>query len=156
MKFIVKNGQKQLGRIEYSKSEKNFNFESVGANGGVPSASLVLSHALQIDFDVSTGQLLCLWGYSPDTDWQILDQILDPFESKVGLVFVEDVDDNPLTGAGYDTNITDLKPKLYKSGELVIGYLEDAGMVIEFASNTYIGITDGDLKCVIVRPELYQ
>jgi len=157
VQFAYKPGNTIQGKLSYIDQDKAIDFVPVkeihrpGRHG--PSAAIIIARTLQVEFLVNSGCLLYVWGYMPKENWQQTDSLLLLKEARPGMVFVSGVAGEVVAGSAYGTDLDSASPFYYRgSGHLLIGELEKADVLVEFATNTVIGLKDGRLCCVVLRP----
>lgn len=158
MHFVYKAGEPIRGRLKYNSEDKSLDFDAeditFSPQGKEPEAALLVSHYLQIEFWASNGRLLYAWGYDPEEAWiKVPAGTLELPKVKTGEVYVLGIEDvNP--GMGYDTDLKLTRTQHYeKSGHLLIGDLNIAQSFIEIATNTIVGLKNGQLCCIVLKPE---
>lgn len=156
MQFLYKPGSPIKGHLSYIDQDKAIDFEPENEKyrpgHRSPSAALVVGGTLQIEFLIDSGCLLCVWGYLPRESWQHESSQLSLEAALPGMVFVSGVDD-VVKGSAYRTNLDSAPVHYYqKSGHLLIGELEKADVLVEIATDTVIGLKDGQLRCVVLKP----
>jgi hypothetical protein len=154
MKFSFSKGDALKGELSYIASDRSFDFDLKDKisilKDDAKTATLIVSHTLQVEFLIASGRLLYAWGYLPRESWK----------SGVGEIEVKDVvegsiyvhQDESQMGTGYDTALVNAPAVFYeRSGQLIIGSPEQASTKIEIAQNTIIGLHQEELACVILK-----
>jgi hypothetical protein len=157
MRFKYRQGNKITGQLTYVDSDRAIDFvadsEEYLPADHVISAALVVDKTLQIEFQVEDGRLLYAWGYSPEESWKRETGSLDIGKVIAGKVFVSEVADEVIPGSGYDTNLTQATAHYFnQSGHVVIGEVGQTEVFIEIAEDTIVGLCDGQVRCLILRP----
>jgi hypothetical protein len=133
------------GRLIYSSSDLSFDTHPE-EKATLPTAAILVGGTLQLEFYVETGELLRIWGYSPDTSWR-RGQVAPP-HSKPGTVRVV-LDEDAVSDVSYeDKNLKDGVTFDKESGWLLIGSA-DYSEALEIMQNVVLGF-DGEKKLVSV------
>jgi hypothetical protein len=139
------------GRLHYTGLEFDFEgFETLDAPR--QTAPLVISRTLSLEFNVATGRILYLWGYSPKETWSKKD--VPPPQAVRGAVFVELDGRKPQPGVGIDVDTLYDAKEVFdpKTGWILIGSNEGVPEeVVEIATGILLGLHKGDLVAIWLR-----
>lgn len=114
-------------------------------------APLVVSKTLSLEFNVATGRILYLWGYSPKETWK-KGEVSDPSPAK-GAVFVEFDDRKPEPGVGIDVDTLFDVQEVFdaNTGWVLIG-VHNADQAVEIATGIVLGLDGDKLVAVWLKP----
>lgn len=144
------------GKLEYVEQDKAINFTSENPmlTGDEPTASLVISQTLQLEFLLSTGQLLYVWGYFPKESWIVKSEKFSMSIPVKGKLFIKNRAGYDNSGSGYPSDLSEADAIYFQdSGHLVIGDAARADTMVEIATDTIVGTRAGILQCIVLRPK---